>query len=81
MQGFKFCKDCKYAVPEKNLILFFSRWTFARCSHPSAATDDNKNKFFVTGNEKFMKTEFMFCSTMRGFSNLCGSKAKGFEAK
>ena len=71
----KLCINCKYFF--KDSILDNNR--FGKCIFfPTTKVDSN---FYVTGDEKYIKKEYYYCSTARNSDILCGNDGLKYEKK
>lgn len=76
----KFCKDCKFFLPDKSLYISSDyNNEFAKCSkYPQ--TTFNKN-YLVTGKKDDPFIVYRYASTVRNDEDLCGKSGKAYKKK
>ena len=67
----KICINCKYLISD------YRKDEFAKCSLFSKKELNNDE--LVNGISKNINKDYYYCSTARGFDNLCGVKGKFYE--
>ena len=70
----KFCKDCKYFLPDKFIIL---NNDYGKCALYSK-TKNNDENYLVTGKIKKETIEYYYCSICRNNEMMCGKEGKDF---
>ena len=81
----KFCKDCRYAKTSwgdsvTSLIVFWTRWHFARCHHPELQTPSATGPDLVTGAPP-PPPEPPYARVMRLSGHRCGSEGRLFAER
>ena len=70
----KFCKDCKYFLPN---IFIIPNNDFGKCALYSKTVKNDEN-YLVTGKIKKQSIEYSYCSITRNNEDACGKEGKDF---
>jgi hypothetical protein len=76
-ENVKFCKDCKYFLPNTFLI---PNYEFGKCALHNKIKKNDEN-YLVTGKIKKEQIEYTYCSIARNNENMCGQEGKDFISK
>lgn len=77
-ENVKFCKDCKYFLPNK--FLFITNNEFGKCALYNKLNKNDEN-YLVTGKKKEDTIEYSYCSICRNSEDKCGKEGKDFISK
>jgi hypothetical protein len=77
-ENVKFCKDCKYFLPNK--FLFITNNEFGKCALYNKINKNDEN-YLVTGKKKKDIIEYSYCSICRNSENMCGKEGKDFISR
>lgn len=85
----KFCRNCKYFIPENDLFYIYNgngdkdnrNTEFSKCKLFPIVNNSTKYQFLVSGEIRHNFISYDYCSKARENDNMCGENGKNYSEK
>jgi len=74
------CNECRFFIESVDYKGSPDSGIYGKCSlFPKNHNNDDNIHYLVTGQQKESENDFMYCSTIRNYDDMCGETGKMFK--